>query len=73
MIIVDNIDAGIFQVVITDAELDTLIACCVRVDLSPDDILQGLLRFSIGVYSKSLIRERSQDGLDGKNERVGRG
>jgi len=73
MIQVDSIDAGVFQVFITDGDLDTVIACCVRVDLPPDEILQGLLMFCIGVYSKALYTERSQDGLDRENEGMGRG
>ncbi len=73
MIKVDCIDAGVFQVFITDGSLDDVIAHCMRINCEPDDLIRGTLLMMLGFLNESLESERSQDGLDGKNEGMGRG
>jgi len=73
MIQVDEVNEGVFQVVFTGVDLRTISLAMKRMLIPTDKVLHGLLVFSVGVYSKALYSERSQDGLDGKNERVGRG
>ena len=73
MIKVDMIDAGVFQVFITDGNLDDVIAHCMRTSSSPDDLIRGTLLMMLGFLNESLESERSQDGLDRENEGMGRG
>jgi len=73
MIKVDMIDAGVFQVFFTDGDLDTMVDICIGKNVSPDDVLRGLLMFCVGIYQKASLLERSQDELEGKNEGMGRG
>ena len=64
MISVDEVNDGVFQVVFTDADLQTLSHAATRVVKSRDHVIRGLLMFVVGVYFKAMVLERSQDGLD---------
>jgi len=73
MISVDEVKGGVFQVVFTGVDLRMISLAAARIQIPLDDTLRGLLVFSVGVYSKALYTERSQDGLDRENEGMGRG
>ncbi len=73
MIKVDSIDAGLFQVIFTDDDLDRLVDVCLVKNVSPDDLLRGLLMFAFEVYGVALFSERSPDELAREDEGMGRG
>ncbi len=73
MIRVDEVSDGVFQVAFTGIDLRLINRAARRVHVSRDDALQALLMFVVGVYSKAMILERSQDELERQDEGLGRG
>ena len=64
---------GIFRVELTEPELKLMQDAADRLEIPTAQVLHGLIRLVVSLYRKSLMDERSQDGLDGKDEGMGRG
>ncbi len=73
MIKVDKVSDTVFQVAVTGIDFRALTRMMLRINVSSDDVIRGILSISLWCFSKDLESERNQDGLDGKNEGMGRG
>ncbi len=73
MITVHRVSTHVYKIILSDDAFDSVNAAAVRIDGRHEDVLQGWLMFVVSIWDKVDFLERSQDGLDGKNEGMGRG
>ena len=73
MIKVDEVSDGVFQVAFTGIDLRAITRAARLKHNDRDTVVCFMLRTGVYKYYKGLYSERSQDGLDRENERVGRG
>ena len=72
MIHVDKVSDTVFQVAITGIDFRCLTRMMLRINVSSDEVVRGMLMICLWAGCQDSVSERSQDELDGKDEGMGR-